>query len=161
MTAFANFLRTVWASTALLTAAVALQSAEVAPTQASSDPKTQARGAELPEGHTRGKPLSPPSATDAKIARLTAQILESSHYSQLKLDDAMASKFLDRYLDTLDNQRIHFLASDVAEFDIFRSRLDNLTKGGDVRPSHVIFERFLERLQQRVDYVNELLQNET
>ena len=42
------------------------------------------------------------SATQANITRVTARILGQSQFSHHSLDDAMASRFLEGYIDALD-----------------------------------------------------------
>jgi len=69
-----------------------------------------------------GEPLDQ-AATDAEITRLTSKILEKSQFAHHPLDDELAGKFLDRYLDTLDGQHTLFLQSDVDEFAGFRPTL--------------------------------------
>ncbi|MCU0784047.1 MAG: carboxy terminal-processing peptidase, partial [Verrucomicrobia bacterium] len=73
-------------------------------------------------------------------------------------------KFFERYLETLDPQHLHFTQEDLAEFDHYRLRLDNLTltRNGvaDTSPAYEIFNRFFGRLSQRVAYADELLKNE-
>lgn len=103
---------------------------------------------------------TPPSTsqTDANIARLTARILERSHYAQKPLDDNLSRKFLDRYLTMLDPMRVHFLASDVKEFEPYQTTLDDLVmKRGDTSAGQLIFDRFMKRLSARVAYAEELL----
>jgi carboxyl-terminal processing protease len=101
------------------------------------------------------------AATDAEIIRLTSKILEKSQFAHHPLDDELAGKFLDRYLDSLDGQHMVFLQSDVDEFSQFRSTLAQATRReGDVSPARVIFARYLERLDQRAAYVAELLRTE-
>jgi carboxyl-terminal processing protease len=95
------------------------------------------------------------------VAQLTAEMLMKQHYLGLPLNDAVSGKFLDRYIETLDNLHLHFLQADLEEFDKYRTLLDDLTvKRGDATPGRVIFKRFLERLEERVGYVQELLANE-
>jgi carboxyl-terminal processing protease len=54
-----------------------------------------------------------------------------------------------------------FLQSDAQEFDLFRSRLPEMTRReGDITPARMIFQRYLERLDQRGAYVTNLLQSE-
>lgn len=107
-----------------------------------------------------GQPLDE-AATDAEVTRLTSKILEKSQFAHHPLDDELASKFLDRYLDTLDGQRMVFLQSDVDEFARFKPMLAQATRGdGDSSPARVIFQRYLERLDQRAAYVAELLRTE-
>lgn len=98
---------------------------------------------------------------EANVTRLTARLLEGSQFSHQRLDDELAAKFLDRYLDTLDGAHMLFLQSDVDEFSVLRPQLAELTRqDGDTRPAHAIFARYLERLDQRVNYVTNLLQSE-
>jgi carboxyl-terminal processing protease len=99
--------------------------------------------------------------TDGNITRVTAGLLEQSQFSHHRLDDALASKFLDRYLDSLDPAHMMFLQSDAQEFDLFRARLPEMTRRqGDISPARMIFQRYLERLDQRDAYVTNLLQSE-
>ncbi len=99
--------------------------------------------------------------TDPYIVRLTAGMLTQQHYLGLPLNDAISSKFLDRYIETLDNIHLHFLQSDIQDFERYRTTLDELTvKQGDPTAARFIFRRFLERLDQRVTHVQELLETE-
>lgn len=108
----------------------------------------------------RGGVLTP-GPDDATIAPIVARILAQQHYSQKPMDDAVSSRFLDRYLEALDPLRFYFLESDIAEFEKWRNELDDLTwKRGDTTPATVIATRFLERLDQQNAYVNELLKTE-
>ena len=105
-----------------------------------------------------------PGPNDGKIAYVTARLLEQNHYLRHQLDDEFSEKFLDRYLETLDPQHIHFTEGDLAEFEPYRLTLDNLTLGsngvGDSTPAYKIFNRFRQRLDERVAYAQELLKTE-
>src|SRR5205809_7240886 len=90
---------------------------------------------------------------DANIAKVTTTIFENAHYLRQPFNDEKSSKFLDRYLDSLDNLHLYFLQSDVQQFEKYRTTLDDLTKEGDTTPARVIFTRFRERLEQQYDYV--------
>jgi carboxyl-terminal processing protease len=96
------------------------------------------------------------------IARIVPLVLEQYHFLQEELNDARSSKALDRYIEMLDGMHLHFLQSDIDEFDpLYRTHLDELLKKkGDVAPAQHIFSRFLQRLTQRVDHVGELLATE-
>jgi carboxyl-terminal processing protease len=99
--------------------------------------------------------------TDRNITRVTAGLLEQSQFSHQRLDDELATKFLARYLDSLDPTHEVFLQSDVQGFDAFRPDLPKMTRQeGDDIPARAIFQRYLERLDQRVAYVTNLLQDE-
>lgn len=93
-------------------------------------------------------------ATDAAVTVLTTQILEKSQFAHQQLDDELAGKFLDRYLDTLDASRMVFLKSDIDEFAGSRKSLAETTrKQGDTGLAHFIFKRYLQRLDQRVAFI--------
>jgi carboxyl-terminal processing protease len=59
--------------------------------------------------------------TESNIARMTAAFLQQQHFSHHEFDVEIAGKFMDRYIDTLDGQRIYFLQSDLKEFESFRT----------------------------------------
>ena len=105
-----------------------------------------------------------PGPNDGRIAYLTARLLENYHYSQQPLDRAMSEKFFDGYLDALDPQHLYFLKSDIGEFAHYRTNLDTLTVNNrgvaDLTPAYEIYERFLERLKQRVAYEDKLLKRD-
>lgn len=91
--------------------------------------------------------------TDANITRVTAAVLAQSQFSHHPLDAELAGRFLDGYLDSLDGDHDLFLQSDLKEFDLFRATLAQDTRtSGDTHPAQVIFNRFLERLQQRASF---------
>ena len=99
--------------------------------------------------------------TDRNITRVTAGLLEHSQFSHHRLDDELAARFLERYLDSLDPAHVLFLQSDAQEFDALRSRLPDLTRSeGDLTTAHAIFQRYLEQLDQRVAYVTNALRSE-
>ncbi len=99
--------------------------------------------------------------TTAVVAAMTTRILENSQFSHHRLDDELAGKFLDRYLDTLDGAHMIFLQSDVDEFAQFLPQLAQATRrSGDTSLARTIFQRYLERLEQRSAHVAELLKTE-
>ena len=102
--------------------------------------------------------LLEPGPSDALIAMTTADMLEACHYLHLPLDAKVSDKFLTMYLNTFDPQHLHFLQSDLAEFDKFRLTLGDLTKQGDTSPAYAVFNRYMQRLAERTAYSLDLLQ---
>ena len=102
-----------------------------------------------------------PGPNDGRIAYVTAWMLEHAHYLHLPFaqDPKLSSRFLDRYIDTLDPQHTYFLQSDIAEFDVYREKLGTLTtRKFDTSPAYVIFNRFMERLEQQANEAEQLLE---
>jgi carboxyl-terminal processing protease len=97
-------------------------------------------------------------ATEANITRLTASILARSQFAHHPLDKELSAKFLDRYLDALDERRSMFLQSDVKEFTAAQPSLVRaIVENGDTKLAQQVWKRYLERLQQRNQYAHELL----
>jgi carboxyl-terminal processing protease len=105
-----------------------------------------------------------PGPGDPEIAYVTARLLEQNHYLQHPFDDDISAKFFDRYIETLDPQKLHFTQGDLDEFASYSTNLDNLTlshrRAADTTPAYRIFNRFCERLEQRVAFAQDLLKNE-
>jgi carboxyl-terminal processing protease len=105
-----------------------------------------------------------PGPDDPRIAFVAARLLENYHYLEHPLDKEMSAKFFDGYIDSLDSRHEHFLQSDLAEFARFRTNLDTLTVNtnlaADLSPAFAIYQRFQQRFQQHVAYVDELLQQD-
>lgn len=97
--------------------------------------------------------------TDAAVTALTSRILESSQFTHRKLNEDLAGRFLDRYLDSLDGGHMIFLQGDLDEFAAFRPALAEATRRqGDSHLAHLIFKRYLERLDQRVAFIADKLE---
>ncbi len=97
-------------------------------------------------------------STEANITRLTTNLLERSQFAHHPLDNDLAGKFLDNYLDGLDGTRSLFLQSDVDEFAAYRANLAQSTRrAGDTSAEQAIFRRYLKRLEQRATYVSSIL----
>jgi len=101
-----------------------------------------------------------PSERHRKVARLVSGMIERSHYRQSPVNDPVSSLVLDRYLEALDSSRSYFLASDIAEFEQYRYKLDDAVNGGELDPVFKIFNRFQQRNRERIAHTEQLLQTE-
>jgi carboxyl-terminal processing protease len=90
------------------------------------------------------------------IIEMTEQ-LESRHYSKRKYDDELSSQHLDNYIDSLDSGKMFFTATDIAEFEKYRLVLDNADADGNLDAAYLIFNRFEDRLEHRLNGLIEAL----
>ncbi len=81
------------------------------------------------------------------------ELLKRHHYNKPPLNDERSLKIYDSYLKLLDPSRSYFTAADIAEFDQWRTKFDDLLKSGDLEPGFIIYKRHLDRLKQRLDFV--------
>jgi carboxyl-terminal processing protease len=95
---------------------------------------------------------------NGSIAREVGRMLERYHYSRQPLDDTLSKKFLERYLDLLDYNRLFFIQADLDEFNVkYGATLDDSIKRADASPAFEMFQRFLQRVEERGALVSKLL----
>jgi carboxyl-terminal processing protease len=99
-----------------------------------------------------GDEVLAPSDRHGKVSRLVTTLFERSHYRRMPVDDVASSQMLDAYLDALDGNRQYLLASDVEEFEVWRSGLDDAVKRGQLQPVFDIYRRYVERAGDRLEY---------
>ncbi|MEJ2506116.1 MAG: carboxy terminal-processing peptidase [Ignavibacteriaceae bacterium] len=92
--------------------------------------------------------------------QLVNTILTRYHYKKFDLNDSLSSVILDRFINSLDNGKNYFLKSDIDLFEKYRNKLDDDIKSGDISPFYEIFNIFLSRMVERVNYINTLLDTE-
>jgi len=113
----------------------------------------------LPSKFTDAKTLAP-EESNGEIARLAARMIERSHFLRREFDDTLSEQFFERYIESLDPQKMYFLRSDYEEFSAFKRQLDDLTlRRGDTRPAYDVFNRYLQRIDQQYAVVMEELKN--
>jgi len=95
-----------------------------------------------------------------RVSKLVSNVIERSHYRQSPINDPVSSLVLDRYIEALDGTRSYFLASDIAEFERYRYKLDDAVLAGELEPVFEIYNRFQTRNQERVDHAIALLDQE-
>ncbi len=101
-----------------------------------------------------------PGDRERMIARQVGGILQDSHYSRARIDDAMSPRVMDKFLEAMDGQRAYFLAGDIAEFDEWRMRFDDMIRTGDIEPAYAMFARYQQRNRERVQHALALLEKE-
>ena len=112
--------------------------------------------------YSADEPVEPLTIADkhSEISQRVARIIEDLHYAKPRIDNSLSSAILDRYLDTLDGNRLYFLQSDYTSFGRYRYELDERVRNGDLEPVFEIFNTFRTRTAERVAYANILLAEE-
>ncbi len=100
-----------------------------------------------------------PSAEQATAAKLVYGVLSDSRYAYRPraLDDKLSAEMLDRYLESLDPGKLFFTAADIAKLDVYRTRLDDAIKSGEVAPAFEMFALYQQRVNSRVAHARALL----
>lgn len=86
------------------------------------------------------------------VAKELVNVMEKYNYKSVKIDDSLSSVIFDSYLERLDPSRNYLLASDVKEFEQFRTKLDDHLREGDLSAFFKIFNVFQKRYQERLKF---------
>ncbi|MBP7369857.1 MAG: carboxy terminal-processing peptidase [Arenimonas sp.] len=103
-----------------------------------------------------------PSEAQDVTGNLVYQLLSGSDYAykSLPLDDNLSASIYKRYIESLDENKLFFIQSDITRFDAYKFQLDDAIKNKDLKPAYDIFKVYLQRLDQRIAFArNELKQN--
>ena len=79
--------------------------------------------------------------------------LEQRHYAKHRYDDELSSQHLDSYIESLDRAKMFFTAADLAEFEKYRTAMDEQLHEGNLEAGYFMFNRFQQRLEQRLEDV--------
>ena len=93
-----------------------------------------------------------PEPEYADITQDIIRQLTRNHYSEINFNDTFSSEMLDSFIKTLDGARIYFTQADIDEFESYRTRLDDMLLEGDVSFGYLMFNRYRERLMERLVY---------
>lgn len=103
---------------------------------------------------SKAQPVDPdelvPNNQLEKTARIITKVISSYHYKKEPLDDVFSNRVLDRYLETLDPNRLFFLDQDIRRFSKYRNQLDDLLIRGDIDVAFEVFKVYRKRVDERV-----------
>lgn len=85
--------------------------------------------------------------------------LNQDHYNSIVLNDALSSKVLDQYLESLDPSKAFFYKSDIEDFEQYRTLIDDEIRQGDLTAAYTIFNRYQQRSQDRLEKLVATLEN--
>ncbi|OOF31988.1 carboxy terminal-processing peptidase [Salinivibrio proteolyticus] len=88
--------------------------------------------------------------------RVTSRFTRS-HYKQFSLDDAFSAGIFERYLETLDYNRVFLTQSDVDALSRWKDRLDDQLKDGETDAAYEIYNLVLKKRFERYQYALEVL----
>ena len=97
-----------------------------------------------------GEPLLPDSRHE-KIGEVVTQFVQKSHYLHVAVDDDLSNDVMDRYIESLDRNRMYLLQSDIEYFEKFRYELDDMVRTESLTPIFDMFSVYRTRVRDRVE----------
>ena len=103
-------------------------------------------------------PYPTASKSHPSIARQINKLIRNSHYKKPRLNDAFSETILNRFIDQLDPSKSFFLKEDIEQFQSLKHEFDDYVKLGILDPAYAIFRIFRTRVDQRIQFALERLQ---
>ncbi len=94
-----------------------------------------------------------PDAVHSETLKALAKTLRFGHYKKRYLDNSLSAELLDAQLEQLDSSRLYFLQHDIDSFQAFRTQLDDAIRNGDSSPAFSIYNRYQQRVEERLNYL--------
>ncbi|GIW91033.1 MAG: tail-specific protease [Pirellulaceae bacterium] len=101
--------------------------------------------------------LTPPGGRERQVTLKVVDLLTRQHLSQHPLDDEIAARALPLLLESFDPLKLYFTRADVEEFRRSQSQLDDWLKQGRIEFGYQVYQRFVQRIDERLQLVEKLL----
>ncbi len=89
---------------------------------------------------------------------LTARLTDAIHFRNRPLDNDFSAVILNRYLTSLDPQKVYFTEADIQNFQSDRYYYDDYLQRGELKHVFHVFDVFRNRVQERAEFAKALLQ---
>jgi carboxyl-terminal processing protease len=98
-----------------------------------------------------------PGPNDRHIALAVTSLLSRQHLLRHPLDKEISQRCLKTFLKALDPMKVYFYQSDVDNFMKDKDKLSDWIRKGDLTFAYTVFRTFLQRVDERVSTVDQLL----
>ena len=102
-------------------------------------------------------PLEGPGKNDRRVIIIVSSLMKKKHLSRHPLDDEISGRAMKIFTEGFDARKLYFLQSDIDEFMEQRNEIDDFIKKGDLKFAYKVFDRFITRLDQRVEAVEQFV----
>ncbi|MEK7857703.1 MAG: carboxy terminal-processing peptidase [Elusimicrobiota bacterium] len=98
-----------------------------------------------------------PAPAAPVVAQLVGRIFEQTHYNHHPIDDTVSRQLLMQAIEAYDYNHMIFDKADIDDFQArYGATLDDRLREGDITPAYEIFEKYLQRLEERAALVKKL-----
>ena len=113
--------------------------------------------AATPEVGPQPVPAFRPLQQQPLAAHLTARLIGEHHYQPVALDDTLSKKIFDRYLKSLDSEKMIFVQADIDQWTGARTQLDDAILADNLDIPFAMVNRYASRVVERYAYARTLL----
>jgi len=100
-----------------------------------------------------------PDPKDKVLITILKYVLTQGHYLPQEIDDAFSEKVYDSFIERLDPSKRYFLQSDIDEFSIYKTKIDDQINNEDLSFFFLVQDRLTKRIQESKPYFTTVLSN--
>ncbi len=93
-----------------------------------------------------------PDEQQSIVCKTIATLISNYNYKKVDLNDSISTVVYNRYIKMMDESHNYFLASDIQDFDKYKTVLDDDVKSGNLNNIFYIFNVYQKRYIERVKY---------
>ncbi|HEY8929721.1 MAG TPA: carboxy terminal-processing peptidase [Mucilaginibacter sp.] len=93
-----------------------------------------------------------PDEQQSVVCKYIATLISKYNYKKVDLNDSISTVVYNRYIKSMDETHNYFLASDIQDFDRYKTVLDDDVKTGNLNDAFYIFNVYQKRYIDRIKY---------
>ncbi|HTE01847.1 MAG TPA: carboxy terminal-processing peptidase [Mucilaginibacter sp.] len=93
-----------------------------------------------------------PDVQQSIVCQTVASFITDANYKKVPLNDSISQVVYSRYIKALDENHNYLLASDIKDFDKFKTVLDDDLKNGELADVFYMFNVYQKRYNDRIRY---------
>lgn len=99
------------------------------------------------------------SDRDKLLMDIVTHVLQRGHYDPKSIDDEFSEEVFTNFIESLDPLKRYFKNSDIEEFSVYKTQIDDQIKNKDLSFFNLVHERFLERVEDVKIIYKDILKN--
>jgi carboxyl-terminal processing protease len=93
-----------------------------------------------------------PDQQQSVVAKEVAGMISQYNYKKVALNDSLSAVIFDSYVKKMDDNHNYLLASDIKDFDRYKTQLDDDLKAGNLVNVFYMFNVYQKRYLERINY---------
>jgi len=96
---------------------------------------------------------------DKVLLDLISYVLARGHYDAKDMNDTFSQEVFDDYIDALDPHRHFFYEKDIAEFELYKNKIDDAIREKDLAFFDLTYNRLMERVVEAEEIQQDILKD--
>lgn len=94
-----------------------------------------------------------PDEKQIEVCRAVVNLVSNFNYKKVPLNDSLSRVVFDKYLESIDGNKVYFLMSDINEYENYKNRFDDFLLFGELDIPFRIFNDYMDRYLERMNFV--------